>query len=102
MHCQRRLLISRVKNIGIVLEQSGVAFRLAPPYGGLLVGLFMQHQKAFTPVRPGYDDKILNTALKAIVSSSDTNNFVTVKSAAEDGGINTLRSRLLTTFPNRL
>ena len=27
----------RVKNIGNVLEKSGVAFHLAPPYGGLLV-----------------------------------------------------------------
>ena len=37
MQWQRRLQISGVKNIGNVLEQSGVAFRLAPPYGGLLV-----------------------------------------------------------------
>ena len=37
MQCQRRLKISRVKNIGIVLEQSGMAFRLAPPDGGLVV-----------------------------------------------------------------
>ena len=36
MQCQRRLA-SRVKHIGNVLEQSGVALRLAPPYGGLLV-----------------------------------------------------------------
>ena len=28
---------SRVKNIGNVLEKRVVAFRLAPPYGGLLV-----------------------------------------------------------------
>ena len=34
---QRRLRISRVKNIGSVLELSGVAFRILPPYGGLLV-----------------------------------------------------------------
>ena len=33
----RRLQISRVKNIGRVFESSGVAFRLVPPYGGLLV-----------------------------------------------------------------
>ena len=31
------LQISRVKNIGNVLKQSGVAVRLAPPYGGLLI-----------------------------------------------------------------
>ena len=37
VHCQRRLHISRVKNISKVLEESGVSFRLAPPYGGLLV-----------------------------------------------------------------
>ena len=32
-----RLQISRVKNIGNVFELIGVAFHLAPPYGGLLV-----------------------------------------------------------------
>ena len=37
MQCQRRLQISRVKNIGNVFELRGVAFRLAPPYGGLNV-----------------------------------------------------------------
>ena len=37
MPCQKRLQISRVKHIGNVLEQCGVAFRLAPPDGGLLV-----------------------------------------------------------------
>ena len=37
MQCQRRLQISRVKNIGNVFELSGVAFCPAPPYGGLLV-----------------------------------------------------------------
>ena len=37
MQCQRRLQISRTKNIGNVLEQGGVAFRLAPSHGGLLV-----------------------------------------------------------------
>ena len=30
---QRRLQMSRVRNIGRVLELSGVAFRLVPPYG---------------------------------------------------------------------
>ena len=39
MQCQRRFQISRVKNISNFLEQSGVAFRLAPPYGGLFVNL---------------------------------------------------------------
>ena len=34
MQCQRRLQISRVTNISSVLKQSGVAFRLAQPYGG--------------------------------------------------------------------
>ena len=34
---QRRLQIYRVKNIGRVSELSGVAFRLVPPYGELLV-----------------------------------------------------------------
>ena len=34
---QRRLQISRVKNIGGVFELSGVAFRLVPSYGGILV-----------------------------------------------------------------
>ena len=37
MRRQRRLQISRVTNVGNVLEQSGVAFRLAPPDSGLLV-----------------------------------------------------------------
>ena len=37
MQCQRRLQFSRVNNIDNVFEQSCVAFRLAPPYGGLLV-----------------------------------------------------------------
>ena len=37
LHCQRRLQISRVKNIGNVFELSGEAFRLAPLYGGFLV-----------------------------------------------------------------
>ena len=37
MQCQRRLQISRAKNIGKVLEKSGVTFRLAPSCGGLLV-----------------------------------------------------------------
>ena len=32
----RRVQIFRVKNIGEVFELNGVAFRLAPPYGGLL------------------------------------------------------------------
>ena len=30
---------SNLKNIGNVLELSGVAFRLAPPFGGLLVSI---------------------------------------------------------------
>ena len=34
---QRHLTIYRVRNIGRVFELSGVAFRLVPPYGGLLV-----------------------------------------------------------------
>ena len=34
---QRRLQISRVKNISTVFELSGVAFCLVLPYGGLLV-----------------------------------------------------------------
>ena len=38
--CQRRRQISRVKNIDSVFQLSGVAFRLAPPYGGLLVGVW--------------------------------------------------------------
>ena len=37
MQRQRRLQFSRVKNIGNVFELSGMAFHLAPPYGGLLV-----------------------------------------------------------------
>ena len=37
MQCQRRLQISRVKNIGSVCEFSGVVFCLAPPKGGLLL-----------------------------------------------------------------
>ena len=37
MQCQRRLQNYRVKNIWSVVELRGVAFRLAPPYGGLLV-----------------------------------------------------------------
>ena len=40
---QRRLHISRVKNIGNVFELSGVAFRPAAPYGGLLVTLNYTH-----------------------------------------------------------
>ena len=36
MQCQRRLQISRLKNLGNVLQQTGVVFRLAPPDGGLL------------------------------------------------------------------
>ena len=39
MHCQMRLQISRVKNIGNVFKLSGVEFRLVPPYGGILVFL---------------------------------------------------------------
>ena len=39
MQCRRRLQISGVKNIGSVSKLSGVAFRLAPPYGGLLVSV---------------------------------------------------------------
>ena len=35
MHCQRRLQISRVKNIGNVSRLKRRAFRLASPYGGL-------------------------------------------------------------------
>ena len=38
MQCQRRLQISRVKNIANIFELSGVTFRLASPYDGLLVG----------------------------------------------------------------
>ena len=37
MQCQRHLQISRVKNISNVFELTGVAFRLAPHYDGLLV-----------------------------------------------------------------
>ena len=37
MQCQRRVQIYRVKNIGNVSEQSGVAFRLTTRGGGLLV-----------------------------------------------------------------
>ena len=37
MQCQRRLQIYRVTNIGNVFELSGMAFRLATPYGGLLL-----------------------------------------------------------------
>ena len=37
MQRQTRLQISRVKNVGNVFELSDVAFRLAPPYGGLLI-----------------------------------------------------------------
>ena len=37
MQCQRHLQIARVKDIGSVVELSGVAFHLAAPYGGLLV-----------------------------------------------------------------
>ena len=36
MQCKSRLQISRMKNIWSVVELSGVAIRLAPPYGGLL------------------------------------------------------------------
>ena len=43
---QRRLQISRVKNVGKVFELSGV-FRLDPPYGGLLVGIeLLNHTNA--------------------------------------------------------
>ena len=38
----KRLQISRVKNICRVFELSRVAFRLVPPYGGLLVIIGMQ------------------------------------------------------------
>ena len=37
MQCQRSVQISRVRNIGNVFELSGVAFRIAPPYGGFLL-----------------------------------------------------------------
>ena len=37
---QRRLQISRVKNISRVFELSGVVFRLVPLYDGLLVDLY--------------------------------------------------------------
>ena len=37
MHCERRLQIYRVKKIGNDFELSGVAFRPASPYDGLLV-----------------------------------------------------------------
>ena len=37
MQCQMRLEISRANNIGCVVESSDMAFRPAPPYGGLLV-----------------------------------------------------------------
>ena len=47
MQCQRRLQISRVKNIGNVLEHSGAAFRLAIPYGGILV-IFITDVNNFT------------------------------------------------------
>ena len=33
MQCQRRLQISRVKNIGNIIELRGMAFCLVPPYG---------------------------------------------------------------------
>ena len=37
MQCQRCIQISQLKNIPNVFKLSGVAFRLAPPYGGLVV-----------------------------------------------------------------
>ena len=37
MHSQRRLKISHVKNVSNFFKLRAVAFRLAPPYGGLLV-----------------------------------------------------------------
>ena len=37
MQFQRRFQIARVNNISSVFELSGVTFRLAPHYGGLLV-----------------------------------------------------------------
>ena len=39
MQCPGRLQIFRVENIGSVFELSCVAFRLAQPYGGLIVGI---------------------------------------------------------------
>ena len=43
MQCHRRLEIYRVKNIGSVFGLSGVAFRLAPPYDGLLAIFRRRH-----------------------------------------------------------
>ena len=45
MQSQMRFQISRVKNIGNVLELSDVAFRIAPPYGGLLARLRIESDK---------------------------------------------------------
>ena len=72
MQCQRRLQITRVKNIGNILEQSGVAFRLAPPYGGLLVELFSWLQKKrFRPSVHPFGPHIMTiTTLEAIALSN--------------------------------
>ena len=43
---QRRLEISRMKDIDSVFELSGVAFRPVPPYSGLLVSLLLQNESS--------------------------------------------------------
>ena len=48
MQCQTRLQIFRVKNISSVFELSGVAFRLALPYGGLRVQILQSLHIRFT------------------------------------------------------
>ena len=48
MQCQRRLQSFLVNNIGNVFEQSGVAFRLVPPYDVLLVSLIASNDRYFT------------------------------------------------------
>ena len=44
----RRIQIARVRNIGNVLEYSGLSFRLDPPYGGLLVKYTMMTENPNT------------------------------------------------------
>ena len=74
MQYQTRLQISHVKNIGNVFELSSVAFRLAPPYDGLLLQLSSWLEKRFRPpvvrVRPGYDGKYRFRSYRFVVGQN--------------------------------
>ena len=50
MQCQRCLKTCRVKNISNVFELNCAAFRLSPPYGGLLVNLHVSSIRSAMPV----------------------------------------------------